>query len=162
MTKKELAIDIASKEIGYTESPAKSNKTKYGVWYDETNNGKVKANGNQWCAVFVSWVYFMAGIKWPKNLETIRGFIWVPTMTIRARKNGWVTTEPELGDIILFDWTADGGADHVGLFVKWIVKGKTFETIEGNTSPNNQSNGGQVLRRTRKIEMVQHFVKIPI
>lgn len=149
---KEKAIRIALSEVGYKEDPPNSNLNKYGAWY-----GK---NGTAWCAAFVSWVYFHAGIKWPKNLETEKGFIWCPTLTIRARKNGWVTLDPEPGDVVLFDWNADGGADHVGIFLKWIVKGKTFETIEGNTSPTNQSNGGAVMQRKRAIEQVQHFVKI--
>jgi hypothetical protein len=149
--KKEV-VKIALAEVGYKETPANSNLNKYGEWY-----GK---NGVAWCAAFVSWVYFHAGMKWPKNLETSKGFVWCPTLTIRARKNGWVTTKPEPGDVVLFDWNNDGGADHVGIFIKWVVEGKTFETVEGNTSLNNQSNGGAVMKRVRKIEHVQHFVKV--
>jgi len=53
------------------------------------------------------------------------------------------------GDIVFFDWNGDGRFDHTGIFVK-DIDGKSFETIEGNTSLTNQSNGGQVMRRKRK------------
>jgi hypothetical protein len=160
MKNKEKIIKVALKEIGYTESPKNSNMTKYGEWYDFESKRAVKANGSKWCAVFVSWVYHKAEIKFPKILESDKGFIWCPTLTIRARQNGWVTTKPEEGDIVLFDWNGDGGADHVGLFVRWVQVGKTFESIEGNTSPSSQSNGGAVMKRSRSIEQVQHFVQV--
>ena len=48
-------LAIAAKEIGYTESPANSNKTKYGAWYG--------MNGEPWCDMFVSWVGAQAGAQ---------------------------------------------------------------------------------------------------
>jgi hypothetical protein len=71
----------------------------------------------------------------------------------RAKQNGWITTTPKEGDIVLFDWNHDGKHDHTGIFVRWVTK-TTFECIEGNTSPNNngsQSNGGGVYKRTRGV-----------
>jgi len=53
------------------------------------------------------------------------------------------------GDIVLFDWNADGRFDHTGIFVRHIDSEKLFETIEGNTSSGNNSNGGQVQVRKR-------------
>jgi len=44
----------------------------------------------------------------------------------------------------------DGRFDHTGIFVRWIEVGKTFESIEGNTAVGNDSNGGNVMLRTRK------------
>ncbi len=48
-------IQIAKQELGTKESPANSNKTKYGKWYG--------LDGNAWCAMFVSWVFDQAGIR---------------------------------------------------------------------------------------------------
>lgn len=58
-------IQIASKEIGQTESPKNSNKTKYGKW--------AKLDGVAWCGLFVSWVYAQAqcSIDWVKELPKI-------------------------------------------------------------------------------------------
>jgi len=46
-------VEIAEKEIGTTEYPANTNKTKYGAWFG--------LNGLAWCAIFVSWCYDKAG-----------------------------------------------------------------------------------------------------
>ena len=47
-------VTIASKEIGYSETPTNSNKTKYGKWFG--------LDGVAWCGMFVSWVYDKAGV----------------------------------------------------------------------------------------------------
>ena len=54
----------------------------------------------------------------------------------------------QYGDIVLFDWDGDGVADHIGLVLQLNSDG-TLETIEGNTSDADHSNGGYVLQRTR-------------
>ena len=132
-------IEVAEKEIGTIESPKNSNKTKYGKWFG--------FDGVAWCAIFVSWVYNFAGKPLPK-IGFNKGFAGCQTGYDYFKKNGWITKEPKEGDIVLFDWNGDKRYDHTGIFVKWITK-DTFETIEGNTSLTNQSNGGQVMRRTR-------------
>jgi hypothetical protein len=148
-------ISIALAEVGYKESPSGSNMTKYGSWYGD--------NGKKWCAVFVSWVFAQAGFKWPKQLDSVKGFIWVPVILIRARQFPLMYTrtfDPQPGDIVVFDWNKDGEPDHVGIFKSWLVKGKTFECVEGNTSVGNQSNGGAVMLRSRKIADVAAFIQI--
>lgn len=152
MTDRQRIIQACKEEVGYTENPPNSNLTKYGEWYGW--------NGVAWCAIFVSWIYSKAGIKWPVRIETEKGFAWVPVMYIRAKKNDWITIDPKEGDIVLFDWDGNASADHVGIFVEWIVKGKTFRSYEGNTSPTNQSNGGAVMLRERKFSQVQAFVNV--
>jgi cell wall-associated NlpC family hydrolase len=152
MTDRERIIEACKQELGYKESPAKSNKTKYGEWYG--------SNGVAWCAIFVSWIYSKCNVKFPKRIETEKGFKWVPTMYIRAKQNNWITIDPEPGDIVLFDWEGDKEVDHVGIFDCWIEKGKTFKAYEGNTSLNNDSNGGEVMHRQRKISQVQAFVTV--
>jgi hypothetical protein len=148
-------IEIAQAEVGYKEKPAGSNINKYGEWF-----GK---NGVAWCGAFVSWVYFQAGYKWPKNMDSPKGIIWVPIVLIRARQFPQFykrTFEPNPGDLIIFDWNADKKEDHIGIFLNWIIKDKTFATIEGNTARGNDSNGGQVQQRERKIEHVVSFVNV--
>lgn len=153
---RELILKLAFAEVGYKESPANSNMTKYGEWYGD--------NGKKWCAVFLSWVYAQAGFKWPKQLDSPKGFIWVPVILIRARQFPTLyvrTFDPLPGDIVVFDWNKDQEPDHVAVFVKWITKGKTFESVEGNTSKGNNSNGGQVMwRKDRKVEDVQAFIQV--
>ncbi|MGB4958675.1 MAG: CHAP domain-containing protein [Saprospiraceae bacterium] len=132
-------IEVATRELGTKESPKNSNKTKYGKWFG--------LDGVPWCAIFVSWAYAHAGDKLPK-IGFSKGFAGCQTGYAYFKKNGWITDTPTEGDIVLFDWQGDGRYDHTGLFVKWL-DGYHFETIEGNTSLQNQSNGGEVMRRIR-------------
>lgn len=132
-------INTAEKEIGVIETPKNSNKTKYGKWFG--------LDGVAWCGMFVSWVYANAGKQLP-NIGFSKGYAGCQTAVTFFKKSGWITKNPVAGDIVFFDWNADGRYDHTGIFVKAIDK-NTFETIEGNTSLVNQSNGGQVMKRIR-------------
>lgn len=138
-------IEIAFKEVGQKESPANSNQTKYGKWFG--------MNGVAWCGIFCSWVYDQAGVSLG-NIGYKKGFAGCQTAVAHFKKNGEVTNTPQVGDLVFFDWNADGKPDHVGLFNGWKTKGKEFFTIEGNTSLTNQSNGGQVMSRTRSVKDV--------
>ena len=142
-------IAIAQKEIGYTESPAGSNRTKYGEWFG--------LNGAPWCGVFVSWAYAQGG-RPLGNIGFLKGFAGCQTAVEYFRKTGQITTEPEPDDIVFFDWNGDGVYEHTGLFVRHINEGY-FKTIEGNTSLSNQSNGGEVMERTRRYKGAL-FVKV--
>ena len=133
-------VEIAEKEIGQKESPLNSNNSKYNKWFGLPNL--------PWCGMFVSWCYAMAGKQLPK-IGFTKGFAGCQTAVAYFKKNNQITKEPIAGDIVFFDWNADGRYDHTGIFVKWINK-TDFETIEGNTSMTNQSNGGQVMNRFRK------------
>jgi hypothetical protein len=133
-------IEIASLEVGQGEVPLNSNKTKYGKWFG--------FDGVAWCGMFVSWCYFMAGKPLGK-IGFTKGFAGCQTAVAYFKEKGKVTTSPVEGDIVFFDWNKDGRYDHTGLFVKWTQPNVKFETIEGNTSLTNQSNGGQVMRRNR-------------
>lgn len=133
-------IEIAEKEIGYSEAPANSNKTKYGKWFG--------FDGVAWCGMFVSWCYDEAGQPLG-NIGFSKGFAGCQTAVAFYKKKGKITNEPVAGDIVFFDWNGDGRYDHTGIFVRHINE-IYLETIEGNTSLTNQSNGGQVMRRKRK------------
>lgn len=132
-------IEIATAEIGYKENPANSNKTKYGKWFG--------FDGVAWCGMFVSWVYFHAGLPLGK-IGFTRGFAGCQTAVAHFKKTGEITTSPVAGDIVFFDWNNDGRYDHTGIFKTWIEK-DAFTSIEGNTSLTNQSNGGEVMLRIR-------------
>jgi len=133
-------VELASREVGYSESPAGTNKNKYGKWFG--------FDGVAWCAIFVSWVYDKAGSKLG-NIGFKNGFAGCQSGHAYFKKKGWITETPVEGDIVLFDWNADGRFDHTGIFVRHIESEKLFETIEGNTSSGNNSNGGQVQVRKR-------------
>lgn len=147
MTNGQKIIEIAEKEIGYVEE--KGNDTKFGKWFG--------FNKVPWCAIFVSWCYHFAGFPL-RRMGWTRGFAGCENAVALFRQRNEVTQSPQAGDIVFFDWNNDQRYDHVGIFVKWVVVGRTFETIEGNTSPRNQSNGGQVMLRTRSVNAGTLFV----
>lgn len=144
-------VEVASKEIGTVEVPKNSNKTKYGKWFG--------FDGVAWCGMFVSWVYFHAG-KPLGNIGFTKGFAGCQTAVAHFKKKGWITKTPVDGDIVFFDWNYDNRFDHTGIFVKKLDN-NSFETVEGNTALNNDSNGGQVMRRIRYFNKQVIFVHIP-
>lgn len=142
-------IKTAVLENGTKESPANSNRTKFGQWYG--------LNGEKWCAIFVSWVYDHAGyplgfIEAPKGYQSCQGGynFW--------KSKRQLTKDPQPGDIVLFDWDGNGHCDHTGIFESWVDFTKTnFFSWEGNTSVGDDSNGGVVMRRTRNRALVRAF-----
>lgn len=96
----------------------------------------------EWCACFVSWCaeqcgYLDAGII-PKFSGCIQGSNWF------KERGQWQdrTYEPQPGDIIFFDWAAEGGpdglCDHVGI-VERVEHGKVY-TVEGNSGDMCRNN----------------------
>lgn len=138
-TLRERALDKARSQLGVKESPPDSNHVKFCDWY-----GMV----GPWCAMFATWAYETAGDS-PAFVKGSR-YAYVPYMLddARNRRYGLSTVgEPIPGDLVLYNW--DGGEyDHVGLFEAW-TGGRTFNAIEGNTSVDSNSNGGEVMRRSR-------------
>lgn len=97
---------------------------KYWSWYGFNTHV-------EWCACFVSWCadqcgYLEYGII-PKFASVTKGARWFKD------KNQWQRSgyHPAPGDIIFFDWKADGTCDHVGIVEK--SDDETVYTIEGNS-----------------------------
>ena len=149
----EKVIKVAEGEVGYLEK--KSNKdlesktanagsknyTKYGRW--------IGANGDYWCASFLSWIFYKAyGSMLGKQL--LCGAFSAACETIRKNfsKNGQYKANPAIGDVIFFSGTRHSGANHIGIVYK-IADGKVY-TIEGNTSGASGvvDNGGGVAKKS--------------
>ena len=148
---REIVAEIALNEVGTTEKTGK-NDTAYGEWYG--------MNNVSWCAIFVSWVYNRAGITLPEINKGFKGLHYVPSGFNYWRKTKELTTEPKMGDIVMFEWGHDNLADHIGIFIKWDKVGESFYAVEGNTSfdsSGNQSNGGAVAYRKRYMKHVAWF-----
>ena len=119
--------------------------------------------GASWCAVFVSWCFAQAQSSPLIAAHNRYGFIYCPDL-VTWRPGQLVKPALALpGDVVLFDWTGAGLADHTGIVEKNL---KThLQTIEGNTSAEgvvgSQQNGGQVARRLRHIDPTIHSVFRP-
>ena len=141
-TLREKALHQAITQLGTKESPPDSNRVKYTDWYQLVG---------PWCAMFCTWSFETSG----DSPAFVRGsrYAYVPYVVADARagKYGLKTTDdPIPGDLVCFDWDYNGEYDHIGIFEMWIPQsGGNFSSIEGNTSTSNNSNGGEVMRRTR-------------
>ncbi len=150
--KAQTAITKAYRDLGYTESPAGSNKTKFGKWYG--------MDGESWCAMFVSYVLIGECNMVLPGSTTHKGFASCEAIRHAAvTTRHWVEAKNlKPGDIVLYHFQGEhAGANHTGLFVKWEKPGQSFVAIEGNTSggdTGSQANGGGVFERHRKVGVV--------
>jgi hypothetical protein len=142
------ALSRAISQIGVKESPAGSNKVKFSNWY-----GMV----GPWCAMFCTWCFELGAgdvhKRCPSFARNVR-YAYVPYVVADARAGRYglrTTDDPIPGDLVCYDWQGDTVYDHIGIFEKWIPGAQTFTAIEGNTSTSNNSNGGEVMRRTRNL-----------
>ena len=149
------ALAEALRHVGVKESPPGSNRTMFGRWFG--------ADGVPWCAIFASYCFDVgAGVVlcrgWHGAGVGRRGVAYVPTLSAWLRATGRAVEVPEPGDLAVYDW--DGGdPDHVGIVIRPLAAGR-FEAVEGNTAVGNDSDGGEVMRRTRAAAHVRVFGRI--
>lgn len=127
-------LRIAEAELGTKESPAGSNQVKYASWYG--------LPGQPWCVMFVQWVFARACVPLPARTASCTAL-----MNAAKATGMWVTSDYQPGDVVIYDWGGDKVPDHCGIVET--ISGKTVTAIEGNTALGNDSNGGEVMRRTR-------------
>lgn len=143
---REKALKLALTQVGVTEHPDDSNLTKYGEWYG--------FNGVPWCAIFVSWAFSHVG----RSMH----YAYCPYILADAlaNRNGLsLTAHPVKGDLVLYDWDRDKVPDHVEILHTPPQNG-TLVAVGGNTSLTDQSNGGQVMVRTRGVQDVRAYIHV--
>ena len=135
-------LAIARKQLGVTESPAGSNRTKYGKW--------MGLDGQPWCMSFVQWCFHQAGTPLPHKTGSCSALLnWY-----QKNRPECVVKGPQPGDIAIFTF------GHTGI-VERALPGSVM-CIEGNTSPGqsgSQDNGGGVYRRQRNLALVRAFIR---
>lgn len=135
-------LAVARGELGYKESPAGSNRTKYGARFG--------LNGQPWCMLFIQWVFTQAGAE---SLLAARTASCGAFMRAAKAAGQWVTGGYQPGDIVIMDFPGNKvKTDHCGLVVTALTDG--VRTIEGNTGVGNDSNGGEVMERTRPLSVI--------
>ena len=132
-------LNIARKELGSTENPAGSNKTKYGKWFG--------LDGYPWCMMFIMWVFSQAGVKLPKKTASCGDL-----MRAAQAAGCWVTANFQPGDVVIYDFSGQRKTtQHCGI-VELELPDYGVQAIEGNTSSSDkgsQDNGGMVCRKNR-------------
>ena len=141
----EQILTLARQELGYRESPAKSNRTKYGKWYG--------LDGKPWCMMFVMWIFHRAGASALLPIRTASCSDFMEAARAAGNWHGNADLQP--GDLVIFDFPDNASdAEHVGIVEEPGDDAAYVFTIEGNTSNDNQSNGGMVMRRKRKRPLI--------
>lgn len=102
-----------------------------------------------YCADFLSYVVTKAG----KPLN----FAYTPYLERHLKETGaWKgRSNPQPGDVVMFDINGDGKADHTG-FVETVNADGTVTTIEGNTTHPDGGNEG-VWRKRRQMSVIRGF-----
>jgi CHAP domain len=150
--KRRTILIEAISHLGTKESPPDSNRTIFTAWYGMVGS---------WCAMFVSYCGVKVGLK---SFSKGSRWAYVPFVVAAAREGRygltvvhWSDVKPN--DLVCYDWSHDGTADHIGVFEKKTGE-FSFTAIEGNTSGANDSDGGEVMRRDRHVNLVQVFVRV--
>jgi hypothetical protein len=147
-------LDFFVRNDGLGEDPDGSNHNWITEWYGVTG---------PWCAMTVSRALLEGGfsrdgetVEVP-GLEqtTIKGWAYVPYVRSNFEDAGrFHESGPQPGDLVIFDWDADGAGDHIGVFQEDLGDG-TCLTREGNTSNN-------VLQlRRRSYSLISGFCRPP-
>ncbi|MGC4116077.1 MAG: peptidoglycan-binding protein [Myxococcales bacterium] len=134
-------LQIAQGEIGTLETGTNSGPClKYPRFFGRGSEA--------WCADFVSYCLTNAGKSFNDP--------YCPSIVNKMKASGqWKgRSDPQPGDIVLFDWNGDGHSDHVGL-VKSVNSDGSIQTIEGNTENDSGQQG--VWERTRSLSTVLGF-----
>ena len=141
MTASEI-LKIAAADIGYTESPKNSNKTKYGKWYG--------MDGQPWCMMAVQYWFDQVGAPLPFKTASCSAL----ERWYRNNKPDSVYDDAKPGDIVIYDF------GHTGIVES--VAEETITAIEGNTSASangSQNNGGGVYRKKRSKVLATAFIR---
>lgn len=146
-------LRVATAELGTKESPAGSNRVKYNTEYygQEVYDG-LWGTTFPWCAVFVWWCCKRAGVQLPIKTASC-GTLMASAKTHQM----WVTSGLKPGDIVIYDFPRGADTDHCGIVES--VSNNYVTSIEGNTAIGNDSNGGEVMRRTRPLSQVVGAVR---
>ncbi len=135
-------LDAARGEVGTTES---GNNRGEALKYPNHFGRGAEA----WCADFASWCVQQAGGSMNDP--------YCPSVVNQLKADGnWKgKSNPQPGDLVLFDWDGDRVADHIGIVERVNADG-TIGTIEGNTE-NPQTGQEGVWRRTRTMGVILGF-----
>ena len=145
MKQGEIIVKKASEFIGVKEYPKDSNNVIFNTHY---YGKEVNGSAYPWCVTFVWDIFRMCGLSklfydGNKTASCDSVYSWGKRTGILW--GGYDTVEA--GDLVLFDFDRKNGYNHIGIIEKY--NNGLLQTIEGNTGTNNDSNGGEVMRRLR-------------
>lgn len=133
-------IDVATAEVGYHEGQSDghwNNIEKYAAQVP----GLEWANGQPWCAVFVSWVALKAGAPniFPRTASCDVGAQWF-------KDRGLWSESPTVGAQVFYGTASD--LNHTGVVIDFDAT--VIVTVEGNTNTSGSREGDGVYRKVRR------------
>jgi CHAP domain-containing protein len=160
-----LFLGVKEQPAGTNHGPSVRRRDKKGKWWTGgidywcyLANGV--RGGYPWCAAFATSCFKETGTLIGDARRASVGFFeaW-------AKREGDLVTRPYRGDLACYRFDSDDWPDHIGIVHRVLAlpgSGKPFliRVLEGNTSLTNNSNGGQVMLRTRWAYRCR-FVRIP-
>ncbi|MGI6117847.1 MAG: CHAP domain-containing protein [Bilifractor sp.] len=148
------ANDIVAKAesyVGVKESPRNSNNV---IFNTDFYGHAVSGSAYKWCAAFVWDIFRMcdaSDLFGPKTAGVAYFEAHTPAKQVGIH-------DGQMGDIVTFDWKRDGHPDHIGI-IKSRNSDGSYNTIEGNTSYGNNSNGGEVMVRRRYVNNIHKIFR---
>lgn len=139
----EKILDEAVSQIGIKEDPPDSNHVKYNTWY---YGWEVSGSAYPWCVVFLCWLFSMTqeealfyGGEKTASCTTLYNY--------HKSQGQAITGDYQPGDVIFFNFDGESSLEHTGICEGY--DGVNITTIDGNTAPDQEANGGAVMRRVR-------------
>lgn len=116
--------------------------------------------GYPWCSAFATSAFHLTGTTVGDPRRAL-----VQAFEQWAQREGLIVARPFRGDLVCYDWNADNWYDHIGIVQRVLALPRAgrpllIRAVEGNTSIGDNSNGGQVMLRTRYASHCR-FVRIP-
>ena len=124
------AVKFAQQFIGYNAADGSAD-----LFFSISNVNKGQSSSNlAWCGAFAKYALQESGIQVPSWFKNIYNPDYCPEVANAAINSGAVIdrSQAKAGDIILFDQSANGEKDHIGI-VTGVDEDGTVHTIEGNT-----------------------------
>lgn len=127
-------FQIACGEYGVKGIVGTSHNAQVLTYFRAPGFAWVKDDETAWCAAFVNWCFWKAGLKVPGNLSA-RSFL----------KVGKRTLAPKLGDLaVLWRGTKDGPYGHVGFYIAeskdavYLLGGNQSNSVNVTAFPKTQ------------------------
>jgi hypothetical protein len=148
----QAALDFFRDNDGLGEFPPGSNNNWITDWYYNWDAA--------WCAMAISRALNEAWgdpDRWrvPGIAPTsTKGFAYVPYVQATFVNADRFGQNPQVGDLVIFDWDGDGEGDHIGLLDQVVGDG-SFLVWEGNTDE------GVIRRKRRSMAVIAGFCYVP-
>lgn len=157
LTFRELALQAALKEAAaHVREVGGNNRGPRVQQYQAADSYAPNPDtGYAWCNSFVDWCFQQAG----HPLVELDRSAGVELTLDLARKRGWVVSDPQPGDLVIYTFS------HIGFVVKR-ESATSLITVEGNTSPlgavSDSTGGGDgVYVKRRSTSLVRAYVRVP-